>query len=259
MTVEEKEQEKFYQEVLDVCLTAARLMIAGGSEMYRVEDTMLRIARNAGVNDPHVFATPTGIFMSLDGGDLSQMTQVRDRNINLELVDRVNELSREFARQKISLDELAQKLKLVEQGTPTFPVWLQIVGAAVLSATLMVLFMNDYDWIDFPAAAIVGALGFWVYIYFKKYSKVRFLSELVAAIAMGLTAVLIKRLFWQTEVDSILIGALMTLVPGLAFTNSLRDLFTGDLISGIARLFEAMLTVIALGGGVVIVIRFLGV
>lgn len=38
--------------------------------------------------------------MSLDGGKLSQMKQIRDRNINLELVDRVNDLSRQFAVKK---------------------------------------------------------------------------------------------------------------------------------------------------------------
>lgn len=43
----DKKDTQFYQEVLDICLTAGRLMIEGGSEMYRVEDTMLRIARNA--------------------------------------------------------------------------------------------------------------------------------------------------------------------------------------------------------------------
>ena len=31
-------------------------------------------------------------------------------------------------------------------------------------------------------------------------------------------------------IDHILIGALMTLVPGLALTNALRDLFMGDLL-----------------------------
>ncbi len=47
----DKKNIKYYQEVLDVCLIAGRLMIEGGSEMYRVEDTMLRISRNAGVHD----------------------------------------------------------------------------------------------------------------------------------------------------------------------------------------------------------------
>ena len=99
----DKESVNFHQEVIDICLTAGRLMIEGGSEMYRVEDTMMRIARNAGVEDPRVFATPTCVFMSLDGGKLSQMKQIRDRNINLELVDRVNDLSRKFAEKKIKI------------------------------------------------------------------------------------------------------------------------------------------------------------
>ncbi len=45
----DKKDTQFYQEVLDICLTAGRLMIEGGSEMYRVEDTMMRIAKNAGL------------------------------------------------------------------------------------------------------------------------------------------------------------------------------------------------------------------
>ena len=255
----ETKNAEFYQEVLDICLTAGRLMIEGGSEMYRVEDTMMRIAHNAGITDPRVFATPTCVFMSLDGGKLSQMKQIRDRNINLELVDRVNALSRKFAAKKITLNELKTSILFLQTDLPTFPLWLQVVGAAALSATLMVLFMDDYDWVDFPAAAIVGALGYLAYVFFKRFTKVRFLSELVAAMVMSVIAIGITHFFPNMVVDNILIGALMTLVPGLAFTNALRDLFMGDLLSGIVRLFEATLTALALGGGVGIVIKFLGV
>lgn len=252
-----KQKARFYQEVLDICLTAGRLMIEGGSEMYRVEDTMLRIARNAGIEDPRVFATPTCVFMSLDGGDLSQMKQIRDRNINLELVDRVNELSREFAAKKIDLPELRERIVKVANA-PSFPMWLQVVGAGILSATLMVLFMDNYDWVDFPAAAFVGAVGFWAYCEFKKYTKVRFLSELVAAMVMGLLVVILNYLDPQMIIDHILVGALMTLVPGLALTNALRDLFMGDLLSGIVRMCEATLSALALGGGVGLVLKFMG-
>ena len=253
----DKRDARFYQEVLDICLTAGRLMIEGGSEMYRVEDTMLRIARNADINDPRVFATPTCVFMSLDGGKLSQMKQIRDRNINLELVDRVNELSREFATKKIDLSELKNRIIEVANA-PSFPMWMQIIGAAVLSATLMVLFMDDYYWVDFPGAALVGAIGFWAYYEFKKYTKVRFLSELIAAMIMGVLALGLNYLYPKMIIDNILIGALMTLVPGLAMTNALRDLFMGDLLSGIVRMCEAILSALALGGGVGLVLKFVG-
>lgn len=246
-------------EVLDTCLKAGRLMIEGGSEMYRVEDTMLRIAKNAGIEGSRCFTTPTGIFMSLGPHSYVQLTQIKERNINLELVDRVNALSREFADEKISLDQLKSNLIKLSNNTPNYPIWLQIVGAIALSCTLMVLFMSNYDWLDFPAAALVGGVGYGAFLAIKKYTKIRFLAEFVTALLMGLLTIMLCKIFPKLLVDNILIGALMTLVPGVAFTNALRDLFGGDILSGIVRGIEALFTAIALGGGVGIAIKLLGV
>ena len=133
-----KRGETFYQDLLDTCLTAGELMIEGGSEMYRVEDTMMRIAKSAGEPDPRVFVVPTGVFMSLDHGNYCQTLLVHERNINLELVDRINSLSRAFAEQKITLQEVKREVNnIASGGFPTFPVWLQTIGAAILSATLI--------------------------------------------------------------------------------------------------------------------------
>ena len=254
-----KRGETFYQDLLDTCLTAGELMIEGGSEMYRVEDTMMRIAKSAGESDPRVFVVPTGVFMSLDHGNYCQTLLVHERNINLELVDRINSLSRAFAEQKITLQEVKREVNnIASGGFPTFPVWLQTIGAAILSATLMVMFMNNYDWIDFPAAAIVGATGFISFYYFKRFTNVKFLSELVAAVIMTVLAAGLVHIFPQMIIDHILTGALMPLVPGLALTNALRDLFKGDILSGMVKICEALLTAFALGGGVGIVLKFLG-
>ncbi|NUE98933.1 threonine/serine exporter family protein [Lactobacillus melliventris] len=254
-----EQSELFYQDLLATCLTAGELMIEGGSEMYRVEDTMLRIAKSAGEPDPRVFVVPTGVFMSLDHGNYCQSILVHERNINLELVDRINSLSRAFADKKITLQEVKREVdKIAHGGFPTFPLWLQTIGAAVLSATLMVMFMNNYDWVDFPAAAIVGAIGFLSFYYFKRFTNVKFLAELVAALVMTVVAAGLVNLFPKMIIDNILTGALMPLVPGLALTNALRDLFKGDILSGMAKICEALLTAFALGGGVGIVLKFLG-
>ncbi|WP_294756581.1 threonine/serine exporter family protein [uncultured Lactobacillus sp.] len=254
-----EQSELFYQDLLDTCLTAGELMIEGGSEMYRVEDTMLRIAKSAGEPDPRVFVVPTGVFMSLDHGNYCQSILVHERNINLELVDRINSLSRAFADKKITLQEVKREVdKIGHGGFPTFPLWLQTIGAAVLSATLMVMFMNNYDWVDFPGAAFVGAIGFLSFYYFKRFTNVKFLAELVAALVMTVVAAGLVNLFPKMIIDNILTGALMPLVPGLALTNALRDLFKGDILSGMAKICEALLTAFALGGGVGIVLKFLG-
>ncbi|QNQ81279.1 threonine/serine exporter family protein [Lactobacillus sp. PV034] len=258
--MQEKSIDSTYAaEVLDTCLKAGRLMIQGGSEMYRVEDTMLRIAKNAGIEGSRCFTTPTGIFMSLGPHSYTQITQIKKRDINLELVDRVNRLSREFAEKKITLADLKMKLSELSNDTPNYPIWLQIVGAIALSCTLMVLFMSNYDWGDFPAAAFVGGVGYGTFLGIKKYTKVRFLAEFVTAALMGFLTIALCKIFPKLLVDNILIGALMTLVPGVAFTNALRDLIGGDILSGVARGIEALFTAIALGGGVGIAIKLLGV
>ena len=48
---------------------------------------------------------------------------------------------------------------------------------------------------------------------------------------------------------NIIVGALMPFLPGVAFTNGLRDYMAGDLISGNSRIAEALLfaTSIAIG------------
>ena len=41
--------------------------------------------------------------------------------------------------------------------------------------------------------------------------------------------------------DMIMIGDIMLLIPGIPITNAVRDVLTGDTISGIMRFIEAML------------------
>ena len=158
----ERQDTAIQNQVLATCLLAGRIMIEGGSEMYRVEDTMRRIAVNAGEPQTLVFTTPTGIFASIENQPYIQERPISKRSIDMEKVTRVNQLSRSFAADQIDLDELHAALIKLDQNTPFFPIWLQVVSAAVVSMTLMVLFAQQYDWLDMPLAAAVGALGFLV-------------------------------------------------------------------------------------------------
>ena len=54
--------------VLMLALRAGEIMLMSGSEIYRVEDTVTRICKAYGIPYIEVFATTTGIFISLDSG-----------------------------------------------------------------------------------------------------------------------------------------------------------------------------------------------
>lgn len=243
-------------ELLEVCLLAGRIMIEGGSEMYRVDDTMQRIAHNGGAESALVFTTPTGIFIGLDGASKTLLAPIDRRAIDMEKIARVNQLSRQFAAHQLSVGQLHQALHEIDAHTPNFSFWLQVLAAAVCSTTLMVVFAQAYDWFDMPLAALVGGVGFAAYAKLSSLTRVRFISEFFGAFVVGITAWAGVRLGIGHNLDNVIIGAVMPLVPGVAITNSIRDMLAGHLLSGIARGMEALLSAAAIGVGIALIFRF---
>lgn len=70
-------------------------------------------------------------------------------------------------------------------------------------------------------------------------------------------AVLSIRIGWGTELDKIIIGSVMPLVPGLLLTNAVRDLMAGHLMAGMSKGVEALLTAFAIGSGIAVVLSLL--
>ncbi|AOO74798.1 threonine/serine exporter family protein [Latilactobacillus curvatus] len=242
--------------ILETCLIAGRIMIESGSEMYRVEDTMNRIAYNAGIQKSVVFTTPTGLFIGIENQPYVQLGAVAVRTINLEKVENVNTASRQFATKEITLDQLMLRLKQIDQDTAHFPLWLQITAAAVISAFLMIIFSGEYDWLDIIPSAVAGALGYAAFAAVNRVTTIRFIGEFLSATVIGIVAYLLTRRHLGVDIDNIIIGAVMPLVPGVAITNSIRDLLAGHLLSGMVRGMEAILSAFAIGTGIALVFRF---
>ena len=81
-----------------------------------------------------------------------------------------------------------------------------------------------------------------------------FLSALLCSCLGGLLAGLAVRSGLGNNVDMISIGNIMLLIPGLALTNSLRDMFSGNTISGLMRFIEAILLALTIALGFAMVL-----
>ena len=78
--------------------------------------------------------------------------------------------------------------------------------------------------------------------------------SLLAGALSSVIALASVRIFSMGSQTAIITGAIMPLLPGLAITNAIRDTVNGDLVSGVARTAEALLTAIAIAAGVGVVI-----
>ncbi len=238
--------------IITTCLKAGKIMVENGSEISRVDDTMMRIAQNAGVISANTYVTITGVMMSIRGRNATQIEAVNKRTIDLEKVTQVNQLSREFADQTIDLPTLNARLNALDAASRSFPLWLQLVGAALVSGPLMIMFRNET--VNTWPTVLIGTLGYLVFYLLNRYLKIKFLSELTAALLIGLGAEWAVQVGWGTNVNDIIIGALMPLVPGVPLTNAVRDTLAGNFVSGPARGVEALISAAALGFGIAVVI-----
>lgn len=242
--------------IVDTCLLAGRIMMESGSEVYRVEDTMSRIAASAGEPESISYVTVTGLFMGLRNGHHTQVENVGERSIDLGKVASVNQLSRQFAEKKIDLEELYRSLKTIDHQTSFFPFWIQVLSAGLISSLMMYLFVEE--WSDFLITFVIGASGFLVKNSIRAHIDVKYVDLFFATFFIGICAFLSVKLNLANSVDSVIIGAIMPHVPGVAITTSFRDILAGHLLSGIARGTEAIIIALAIGIGIVASLSFMG-
>nr|WP_260525480.1 threonine/serine exporter family protein [Apilactobacillus apisilvae] len=242
--------------VVETCLLAGKIMIENGSEMVRVNDTIDRICHNAGFSDNRSYVTLTGIIMTVNPNMGSQVISIDKRSFDLEKVSVVNDYSRQFQSGLITLGQFYHSLKHMDKHVTRYPFWIELLGAAVVSGALEVVFRKNY--VDFWAAALIGVLGWVIYSITERYTSIRFLSEFISAIAIGFSAIIMFRLHLVSSADDLITGGLMPLVPGVPITNAVRDVLSGNLISGPSRGVEAIMSACALGFGVAMAIKIMG-
>ncbi|WP_438349554.1 threonine/serine exporter family protein [Paenibacillus sp. FA6] len=243
--------EQPIHEVVEVCLLAGKIMLQSGAETYRVEDTMSRIASSFNLLNSHSFVMPTGIIFQPNGVESAKLIRIVERTTDLQKVNAVNGISRQLSNGELSIQEAHHMLCKIDKESHAYSIAFQIAAASIASACFTIMFQGT--WPDFVPAMICGGLGYTTFIYFHRLVKVKFFAELIAAFLIGIVSFLLTSANFGQSVNTIIIGSVMPLVPGLLITNAIRDLMAGHLVSGLSRGAEAFLTAFAIGTGVAIV------
>jgi uncharacterized membrane protein YjjP (DUF1212 family) len=244
-------------DIMEVCLLAGKIMLQSGGETYRVEDTMMRIAAAFGIQTTHSYVTPTGIIFSAEGTEptKTKLIRISERSTDLKKVAMVNSISRSISSGEMNINEALKQLKEIDSLDVTFPFKYQVSAASLASGCFMIMFNGE--WNDLLPSMVTGGLGYLSFVYFHRFVPIKFFSEFLASFVIGLLSVLFVKLGLGNQLDKIIIGSVMTLVPGLLVTNAIRDLMAGHLVSGLSKGAEAFLTAFAIGAGIAVVLSFL--
>lgn len=235
------------QRVLELVMRAGRTLLENGAEVFRVQETMQIMARSLGLEEFNVYVLTNGIFASVGGDASAQIRNVPSQNIHLGRVAGVNDISRRVAAGTLDLDGAEKELERVR--AIMYPSTLtHLLAGAMGSACYAVLFGGSL--LDGAAGFATGFL-LQMFLLMASNTKLnKIITRLAGSALVAVCAMCISLLFSVLHMDKIIIGALMTMTPGIAITTSIRDFVNADYLSGTIRMIDALLIAGTLACGV---------
>ena len=136
------------------------------------------------------------------------------------------------------------------------PVWVEYLGALLIAGCFAVFFGGNAR--DGAAAALLGLLITLAMRFSGRFEENQLAKVFMTSVLAGFAALAEVGLGLGNNVDKIMIGGIMLLIPGIAMTNSLRDMLIGDLASGLLRLVNSLLLATAIACGFALPLILMG-
>lgn len=237
------------KEIMEIALEAGHILLENGAEIFRVEETIDRICRHFGLESGSAFVLSNGIFLTAGSereNFFAKVQHIPVSGTHLDKVAAVNQLSREIEQDKYTIEEIKEELKRIRK-MPGKRKQTQVLASGIGSAAFCMLFGGNL----MDSLVALGA-GLLLYIYVLQVG-IHF-SKIVGNILGGLLVTVFCGIFYYwgigEHLNFMIIGAIMPLIPGVAFTNAIREMADADYISGTVRMMDALVGFLSIAIGV---------
>lgn len=246
------------EQLLTCALDIGEQMLLSGAEISRVEDSIRLVCNAYGCSRTDVFTITSSIVVSIEDKDRRFYTQSRritGSKTDLTRLDKLNTLSRQICKETPDWDFVQSRLAQIISA-PAYPMWFQMIASGMIAGAFAIFFGGSVA--DGVIGCILGALLHLIIYVLQKARINQILINVVTAFLISSLAIISVRIGLGNDANKIIIGNIMLLIPGIALTNSLRDMISGDIISGLLRFLDAILVAAAIAAGYILAARLLG-
>lgn len=224
-----------------------------GAETFRVEDSIARVLSALGATDVNVFVINSCFMVSMkskEGSVASEIRRCTEKTPDLYKIDRLNSLCRKICSEEMDYDSIIAEIYDIEN-KKTYPFIAKLIGSTIISVGFCFLFGGRL--FELLAALIVSVIVYPLIYFMDRLKSGLFFNNIIASGLIALFTILLSAFLFEVQIDKVIIGTFMNLVPGISLTTSMRDIIAGDLISGKNTLTEALIIALgmALGAGLV--------
>ena len=264
------------EQALQLATEAGHILLENGAEISRVEETMTRIASAYGIEDESFFVLSNAIiatgqhyaraeFIPIKGTQLAKVVEVNQLSRDVTAGECGNELTCECGNQTneftnpqvntfkpMSVETLRQRIQAI-RNMPGKVWWEMTLGIALGVSSFSILFGGSL--VDAVATLVAGVL-LGLFMTFVSPHLSRLVGNVAGGLVGGILCILLFRLAMgidglpQLHLANMIIGTIIALVPGVPFTNGMRDLANEDYIAGTTRLTDAFLVFLCIALGV---------
>jgi uncharacterized membrane protein YjjP (DUF1212 family) len=230
---------------------ARRLHLAGVSAA-RLEGAVKTTANRIGV-DCAIWSSPTGILLSL--GDLNDNTAGQQTRVlrldpaqpNLADLSTLDDVAEQVIAGKLDIKEATNRfLELDHVAETRESAWI-VFAFGLASAAIAGLLRTS--WLDVAVAGALGTLIGAVETAARSRPHLAAASEAISAILATVLAAAFAHFVAPLSIQTVVIAALIVLMPGLTLTTAITELATGQLVTGTARFAGATVTLFKLTFG----------
>ena len=238
--------------VLHLAVDMGETLLRNGGEIFRVEETIEHVCKAFGIYNYDSFILSNGIFVTADEDGEQIFAKIKHIPLSathLGVVTEVNNLSREISAGEIGLDEAFNRLEEIKQTPPKRDYFRTL--AAGLGGACFCFLLGGNLW-ESIITFFIDILVYIIVIFAERNSLSRMIRNIVGGAIITVMAIGVGYLGLPFDIsrDKMIIGAIMPLIPGLAFVNAIRDIANSDFISGTVRIIDALLVFVYIAIGV---------
>jgi uncharacterized membrane protein YjjP (DUF1212 family) len=230
---------------------ARRLHLAGVSAA-RLEGAVKTTANKLGV-DCAIWSSPTGILLSLgDLNDASATQQTRVLRLdpaqpNLSDLSTLDYVAERVIEGKLDVVEATHRFRELDRASDARDRYWMVFAFGLASAAVAGLLRTS--WLDIAVAGALGTMIGALDLASRKRPDLAAASEAIAAILATVLTAAFAHFVAPLSIQTVIIAALIVLMPGLTLTTAVTELATGQLVTGTARFAGALVTLFKLTFG----------
>jgi len=239
---------KRYQFIIDL----GRALHIYGIPSYKIQSYLSSIARTQGLKGSFM-DFPTWInyvFYEDDEQTYNYIECVPPGSLNLGALSRIVEVTNKVISKEVDSSVLEEELQLIDEEAKKVNHLLIALCYAISGGAFSLLIGTN--WVSFVFAFLLGAFVYFMVYLSSKWSYLETTLESFVSFIVTVIVCLLSLVFTDFNVGLTILSAIIIFVPGLAITTALEEITSKNLVSGVAKLFDAIISLFKLFFGVIL-------